>query len=108
MQTLTIDSNESVNKFFAYNDARTRSAAASTHYDQAQKLQAERMKFVLEVVYAAKDMYITFRKKFIAVKIDNARVRDKAKLAEFETYWSEQGVVKVVTPRGVTYRIPKA
>ena len=67
-----------------------------------------RMKFVLEVVYGFKDMYITFRKKFIAIKIDNARVRNKVKLAEFETYWSEQGVVKVVTPQGITYRIPKA
>lgn len=108
MQTLTIDANEAVNKFFAYNDARMSSIAASTHYNYSQKLQAERMKFVLEVVYGFKDMYITFRKKFIAVKIDNARVRNKVKLAEFETYWSEQGVVKVVTPQGVTYRIPKA
>lgn len=107
MQTLTIDTREAAHKFFAYNDARMSSIAASTHYDQSQKLQAERMKFVLELVYAAKDMYVTFRKKFIAIKIDDARVRDKAKLAEFEAYWGDKGVIKVVTPQGVTYRIPK-
>ena len=108
MYTVTINSEESTNKFAAYMNAKTRSAAASTHYDYAQKLQAERIKFVLEIVYAAKDIYVTFRKKFIAIKIDNARVRDKAKLAEFEMDWAAQGIVKVVTPQGVTYRLPKA
>lgn len=108
MQTLTIDANEAVNKFFAYNDARTRSAAASTHYDYSQKVQADRMKFALELVYGFKDIYVTFRKKFIAIKIDNARVRNKADLLELEEQWTTSGVVKVVTPQGVTYRIPKA
>lgn len=95
-------------KYAALMDARAKSWAASTFYSEAQKLQAERMRLGLELVYNAKVIFITYRKKFIVVKVDNARVRDKQNLELLEKGYEMMGITKVVTPQGVTYRIPKA
>ena len=107
MQALALDAKEATNKFAAYRDARVRSYAASTHYTDAEKVVAERIKLCLELVYRAREVYVTFRKGFIAIKLDAASVRDRKGLEIVERDIAERGVVKVVTAQGITYRIPK-
>ena len=53
-------------------------------------------------------MYLTFRKKFISIKIDGARVRDRVNLKFLEAEYEQKGYIKAVTDQGITYRIPKA
>jgi len=106
MFTSVLKTEESSNKRGAYLDARMRNLAGKSHYSYAQQTRAERMKLVLEIVYTAKDIYINYRQRFIAVKVDGARVADKSSLGELEAEWALEGITKAVTDQGVVYRIP--
>ena len=88
-------------------DAQRRSYAESTHYTEQERITAERVKLGLELVYSARAVYITYRKKFIAIKLDNARVRDRVNLRALEEEYDQRGYTKAVTNQGITYRIPK-
>jgi hypothetical protein len=106
MFTSVLKTEESSNKVGAYLDARMRNLAGKSHYSYAQQTRAERMRLVLEIVYTAKDIYINYRQRFIAVKVDGARVADKSSLSELEAEWALEGITKAVTAQGVVYRIP--
>lgn len=92
----------------AARDARQRSLAAQTHYSNAQQASAERMRFALELLYYCRGVHVNYRQKFIAVKVDAARVRDRKELCKFEADWDRAGIKKLLTNQGVVYRIPKA
>lgn len=107
MQVKFLNTEESENKVAAYQEARIRSYAASTHYTASEKLVAERIRMCLELVYYARDTYINYRKRFIAIKLDDARVTDRKGLKDLEQDLELRGAVKVITAQGITYRIPK-
>lgn len=109
MKTLELDTKDAgYFKFAAMRDARMKSYAASTHYTDAQKLQAERMKLALGLVFKAKEIYITFRKKFVVVKVDGPQyIRDKKSLTLLEKDYEKLGIQKVATAQGIAYRIIK-
>lgn len=94
-------------KYAAIRDARMRNYAMSSSYSETQKVAAERMKLVIEMVYSAKGVYINYRKKFIAVKVEGAAVKDRKNLVLLEKDWDAQGYKKAVTDQGIVYRIPK-
>jgi hypothetical protein len=96
--------------YYAYaaaRDARMKAVAMWSHYTEAERTRAERIKLGLEMVYYAKGIYVNPRGKFIAIKVDNATVRDRKNLALLESDYEKAGITKVVTQQGVTYRIPK-
>jgi len=96
--------------YYAYaaaRDARMRATAMWSHYTDAERVRAERMKLGLELCYSAKGIYINPRTKFIAIKIDKPTVRDRKNLALLEQDYEDQGNTKVLTNLGVTYRIAK-
>jgi hypothetical protein len=95
-------------KFAAMRDASMKSYAASTSYSEQQKVQAERMRLGLELVYGGKAFYITFRKKFVVIKVDGAYVKDRKSLSLLEKDYESRGVTKTVTAQGVSYRMAKA
>lgn len=108
MQAQTIDTRETDFKFAAFMDARARSYAASTHYSQAERNAAERIRLVLDLVYSARTIYVTYRKKFINVKVEAGLVRDRRQLAALEQDFEQRGITKLVSAQGIIYRIPKA
>jgi hypothetical protein len=96
--------------FYAYaaaRDARIRAVAMWSTYTPAEQVRAERAKLGLELCYSAKGIHVNPRKKFIAIKVDNPTVRDRRNLALLEQDYAMQGITKVVTEQGVTYRIPR-
>lgn len=96
--------------FYAYaaaRNARMRATAMWSHYTEAERVRAERMKLGLEMVYSAKGVYINPRNKYITIKIDNPTVKDRKNLVLLEQDYERDGVKKVVTAQGVIYRIPK-
>jgi hypothetical protein len=96
--------------YYAYaaaRDASMRAIAMWSHYTDKERVRAERMKLGLEMVYNAKGIHINPRGKFIAIKVDQARVRDRKMLALLEKDYELLAITKVVTEQGVTYRIPK-
>ena len=104
MHTVTLNTEEAPNKFWAYRDARMRNYANSTRYDSATKIRAERMKLVLEMLYASRAVYIAYGKRGVSLKVDRASVRDKRELAVMEALWASEGTVKKVSAQGVIYR----
>jgi hypothetical protein len=96
--------------YYAYaaaRDASMRAVAMWSHYTDRERVRAERIKIGLEMVYNAKGVHINPRGKFIAIKVDQARVRDRKMLALLEKDYELLSITKVVTEQGVTYRIPK-
>lgn len=107
MQVCELNTKESTNKWWSVVDAARRSYNESTHYAEKQKVQAERMKYALELVYSNKGIHINFRKKFITIKVDNAKVKDRTVLSQLEADWDKQGIVKLQSPQGIVYRVMK-
>jgi hypothetical protein len=96
--------------YYAYaaaRDARMRAAAQWSYYSEAERVRAERMKLALELCYSARAFYINPRDKFITIKIDRPRIRDRANLELLEADYEREGVVKIATAQGISYRIPK-
>ena len=108
MKTLFLDTvnAEKQHKWFASQDAVRRAANNWSHYSSAQKTQAHRMVLGLELALAG-EIFINPRQKFIAIKVQNARVRDRKILLDLEAQYEQQGIIKIVTLQGITYRIPK-
>ena len=108
MNATELDTKAAPFAWVAARDAAMKSYAASTLYTEAQKVRAERMKLGLEMVYSARSAFITYRKKFVTIKLDQARVRDRKTLSLLEQDYTAQGdVTKVVTDQGITYRIAR-
>jgi hypothetical protein len=107
MKAKDLNAHEAPNKWWATRDAAQRSYAASTHYAESQKVQAERMKMALGLVYSAKQIFVTFRQKFVAIKVNAAMVKDSRSLKLLESDWEQLGVTKLISAQGVTYRLPK-
>ena len=108
MQATELDTKTAPWAWAAARDAAMKSYAASTFYTEAQKVRSERMKLGLELVYSFKQAYITYRKKFITIKLDQARVKDRKTLTLLEQDYTVEGsITKVVTDQGVTYRIAR-
>jgi hypothetical protein len=108
MNATELDTKAAPFAWIAARDAAMKSYAASTLYTDAQKVRAERMKMGLEMVYSARSAFITYRKKFVTIKLDQARVSDRKTLALLEQDYTAQGdVTKVITDQGITYRIAR-
>lgn len=84
-------------------NARMRNIANASHYTEAEKLQAERMKLVMDFVYSHEGVFINYRKKKIAIKVNKAQVKDRVLLREFEADWESKGIRKSATAQGVIY-----
>jgi hypothetical protein len=108
MKTHTSETKEA--GFYAYaamRDARMRNEAMKSHYSAAERLRAERMRLGLECVYRVTEVHINYRQKFIAVKLTNALVRDRASVADLEAVYALEGISKEITPQAIIYRIPR-
>ena len=95
--------------FYAYaaaRDARMKAVAMWSHYTDAERVRAERMKLGLEMVYSG-TVYISPRGKFISVTINKPQVRDRKNLTLLESDYEKAGIKKVVSAQSVTYRIAK-
>lgn len=91
----------------AARDARIRNYANSSLYTEEQKIKAERMKLVLEMLYTAKSTHINYRKTFITIKLESPVVRDRKNLKDIEATWDSEGITKCISNQGVVYRIKK-
>ena len=104
MKALNINTEEATVKWWAARDAHMKSLANATHYSNEDKLRAERMKFALELMYNADNIYIAYGKKGISIKVNKAQVKNADLLNEMEDFWEGEGVVKKVSAQGVIYR----
>lgn len=86
--------------------ARMYSAVSESHYGMAAKIRAERIRQVLQLCYRTDQIFLTYRKTFISIKVAKPFViADRKSLREMERQWDSQGVSKVDTPQGIIYRL---
>lgn len=104
MKTTFKDTSEAPNKWWAARDAQMRNAANKTRWSPGQQLKAQRMTVVLESVYSGR-VYTVYGKRKLSVKVDKPVVVDRKNLREMETYWTQQGITKTLTPQGIMYQI---
>lgn len=105
-------------KQLAYRDAEDnkRGAAVNAYYrnrelactyTREQQCLAQRALDILDCAYAYAQSYINYRKKFIAVKLEGALRRDRARAAEAVSILESKGYEVVVTAQGIVVRIPR-
>lgn len=108
MYTVTLDTKESTNKFFALQDRRMRNHANKTLYTQSQQVRLERIKLALEMVLSGTVYEPSYGKKSASVKVqDGARVTDRRGLALLEADWEKEGIFKKVSAQGFQYHMPR-
>lgn len=76
-------------------------------YTREQQCLAQRALDLLDCAYAYAQSYINYRKKFIAVKLEGALRRDRARAAEAVSILESRGYEVVVTAQGIVVRIPR-
>ena len=76
-------------------------------YTREQQCLAQRVLDVMQLGYGYAAAYTNYRKKFIAVKLEGVRVRDKALAAEAMLCMQERGYSVETTPQGTIIRIPR-
>ena len=92
--------------YAAARDAQRQNSNNKSTYSQDQIRRALTVRDLLDSAYSYTNLYINYRKKFIAIKAEGARARDrmaKEVIALFET----NGYLVASTPQGLIVRIVK-
>lgn len=77
-------------------------------FTQKQLVRAERIKIAMEMVYKAKNFFVTCRKTGICVKVDGiAGIVNKSALTQLNKDYTAEGIAIRPTPQGVNYFIPR-
>jgi hypothetical protein len=93
--------------FAAARDANRYSDECRMLYTPRQRAQAETLRDVVVMAYSAAKLYVTYRKKFVAIKLTDATVRDRRVVRELELLCEERGYEKTRSAQGIIYRIPR-
>lgn len=107
MLTLSLNTKESNNKFFALQDRRMRNHANKTLYTQSQQIRLDRIKLALEMVLRGTVYEPSYGKKTGSVKVqDGALIADRKTLRLLEQDWAAEGIFKKVSAQGFQYHMP--
>jgi hypothetical protein len=108
MYTVTLDTKEASNKFWALQDRRMRNHANKTLYTQAQQIRLDRIKLALEIVVRGTVYEPSFGKRSASVKVqDGAWIADRKMLALLESDWAKEGIYKKVSAQGFQYHLTR-
>jgi hypothetical protein len=109
MHTVTLDTKEAPNKFFALQDRRMRNYANKTLYTQAQQIRMERIKLALELVIRGTVYDVGYGRRSAAVKVqDGAFIADPKMLKLLEGDWAKEGIFKKESAQGFQYHLTRA
>ncbi len=92
--------------FAAAMDAQRQNSNNKTTYSQDQIRKALTVRDLLDSAFSYKTLYINYRKKFIAVKAEGARAKDRMAKEVVELFESN-GYNVAATPQGLIVRIAK-
>ena len=92
--------------FAAAMDAQRQNSNNKSTYSQDQIRKALSVRDLLDSAFSYKSLYINYRKKFIAVKAEGARARDRMAKEVVELFESN-GYNVAATPQGLIVRIAK-
>lgn len=106
MKAQELDTKPAKSAWFAAKDADRYSDDCRITYTAKQRATAETFKDLVEYAYSGR-VYLTYRKTFVSVKIDQPVVRDRKFKKSLEELCTERGYQKISTAQGITYRIPQ-
>jgi len=89
----------------AAQDAERYSDECRMRYTPAQRARAETFKDLVEMAYTNVRDKLTYRKKFVVVKVEHGRVRDRKMAQEIDAIVAERNYEKTVTPQGFNFRV---
>jgi hypothetical protein len=92
--------------FAAARDAQRQNSNNKSTYSQEQIRRALTVRDLLDSAFSYKSLYINYRKKFIAVKAEGARAKDRM-AKEVVTLFESNGYLVAATPQGMIVRIAK-
>jgi hypothetical protein len=92
--------------YAAARDAQRQNSNNKSTYSQDQIRRALTVRDLLDSAYTYKNLYINYRKKFIAVKAEGARARD-AMAKEVVQLFETNGYLVAQSPQGLIVRIAK-
>lgn len=93
----------------AATDASVRNLTNKKFYSATQIRDIESAKTALEYVAYNGKFYINYRKKFAAIKIDGASIKNKKAAAELDAYYKSRGWTKVrsTNTKSIIFRMPR-
>lgn len=106
MQT-ELDTHEASNKFLAFLDARTKSKANETTFPIKTQTIGDELFSLVANTYDALNLYKTYRKKFLTVKVSNPRVKDYMWKEKLDNFVQANGIIPVHTNTGLIFRVMK-
>lgn len=104
MKDIKLNTTEADNKVAAYLNARERSDAARALYSAIAQQRAADVFEAVRTTFIRSKCYLTFRNKFITVKVCKPSASDKLYADALEKELDAMGAKKVVTAQGITYR----
>jgi hypothetical protein len=109
MRTVTLDTKEAPNKFWALQDRRMRNYANKTLYTESQQIRMERIKLALELIIRGTVYDVGYGKRSAAVKVQNgAFIGDPKMLALLEQDWAKEGIFKKESAQGFQYHLTRS
>jgi hypothetical protein len=96
-------------KWAAHLDAKRKSAEAQKEYSKKQQSEATTVFEAVRVSYIRSKVYLNYREKFYAVKVNHPTKADAMSkdVAKVEKLLAEVGAEKVVSKQGIIYRVAK-
>lgn len=76
-------------------------------FSAREQARAETVKDLVAIVYPGSTCYVNYRQKFISIKIEKPNKPNSRSAVQLDEVMSDYQAVKVVTPQGIVYRIPK-
>jgi len=74
-------------------------------YTQAERMFAEQLLEAVAEIYVDSNVYLNYRQKFVAVKVDSATLANKVAAYNLDLYCERYDIERVVTARGnIVYR----
>ncbi len=108
MKELAINRDESTQPWFAARDAHHKSEICKQAYSLKNRAKADAMHYAIELCYACHATYLTYRQRFVAIKIEHVMGFHRTTLRTLEAAWESDAsitVTKVVTKQGFIYRV---
>lgn len=106
MSVKTIETKTSNTPWFVFKDVKAQNAKYGPTYSAKQKSAAETFADCLKLAYTG-NVYINYRKKFIAVKLERGFKKDKMFALAVAGIVAEKGYTEVESEQGRIYRLPR-
>jgi hypothetical protein len=107
MQVKELDTRPAFNPSWAAVNVRTRSKQQEYTYSSEERAKARTVLDMMDSAYSYTRSYITYRQKFISVKLQNPALLDPVFASKLDKHFEEEGFTQINTNLGIIIRLPR-